>query len=250
MKRHRYGWIRDAPDQRDRVFRARRPGVIPRRVDLRPLWPGILDQGNLGSCVWNALSYHFLFCLAKQSTGIFQPSRLFGYYNTRKMEGTVDSDAGCVIRNAIKSLAKHGVCDERDWRYRVQAFAEKPPLRCYQRAKDHQALEYFRLPQDLWAMKDCLAEGFPFVVGIGLYESFESAAVARTGKAPLPGPDEQFLGGHAVTVVGYDDAAQRFTLANSWGPEWGERGFFTLPYAYLQKPELAADLWTIRLVEG
>lgn len=49
VKQHRYGWIRDTPDQRDRVFRAQRPAVLPKRVDLRPLWPGILDQGNLGS---------------------------------------------------------------------------------------------------------------------------------------------------------------------------------------------------------
>jgi C1A family cysteine protease len=98
-------------------------------------------------------------------------------------------------------------------------------------------------------MRGCLANGFPFVFGFTVYESFESAEVARTGDAPLPAAGETVLGGHAVLAVGYDDAAARFTVRNSWGPHWGNGGYFTLPYAYLTDRGLASDFWTISQVE-
>jgi C1A family cysteine protease len=98
-------------------------------------------------------------------------------------------------------------------------------------------------------MKGCIASGFPFVVGFAVYESFESDAVARTGTVPLPAPTEAVIGGHAVLAVGYDDAKQRFHMMNSWGAGWGDKGFFTMPYAYLTDEDLSADFWTIRIVE-
>jgi C1A family cysteine protease len=64
----------------------------------------------------------------------------------------------------------------------------------------------------------------------------------------MPGWAERPIGGHAVMAVGYDDARQWMLVRNSWGPEWGMKGYFTLPYAYLIQGGLAKDFWTIRLV--
>ena len=38
-------------------------------------------------------------------------------------------------------------------------------------------------------------------------------------------------------------------MMNSWGTGWGDKGFFTMPYAYLTDEDLSADFWTIRVVE-
>ncbi|WP_280701372.1 C1 family peptidase [Kitasatospora sp. GP82] len=110
------------------------------------------------------------------------------------------------------------------------------------------ATGYQRVVQELSQLKGCLAAGFPFVFGFTVYSSFESPEVAKTGEAPMPSPSDQVLGGHAVLAVGYDDSTQRFLVRNSWGPDWGLDGYFTLPYAYLTEQGLSSDFWTIRVV--
>jgi len=177
------------------------------------------------------------------------PSRLFIYYNGRAREGTTESDCGAMLRDVIKGVAKEGVCAEILWPFAVEKVTVKPSRECYREGKDHQVLSYRRVPQVLNQMKGCLASGFPFVFGFSVYESFESADVARTGRVPLPKSGERVLGGHAVLAAGYDDATQRFTVRNSWGAKWGAKGYCFMPYAYLSDPNLAADFWTIRMVE-
>lgn len=35
-----------------------------------------------------------------------------------------------------------------------------------------------------------------------------------------------YRGGHEVAVVGWNDAQQYWIVKNSWGPWWGESGYF------------------------
>ena len=98
-------------------------------------------------------------------------------------------------------------------------------------------------------MRICLAEGFPFVFGFTVYESFESQQVSKTGKVYMPKKNEKVLGGHAVLAVGYNDKDKRFTVRNSWGTGWGMKGYFTMPYDYLASRYLSDDFWTIRSAE-
>ena len=90
----------------------------------------------------------------------------------------------------------------------------------------------------------CLAEGYPFVFGFAVYESFQSKKVARTGVVDMPKKNERQIGGHAVLSVGYKQKDKRFLVRNSWGSKWGQSGYFTIPFTYLET--LAADFWTIR----
>jgi C1A family cysteine protease len=245
------GWIPDLPDQRDHLYAAPLAalGPLPSSIDLRQQCPEIYDQGQLGSCTANAIAAAIEFDQMKQQLPKeFLPSRLFIYYNERVIEGTVGSDSGAQIRDGIKSVNHQGACPESEWPYDITKFADLPPKQAYDDALLDRAVSYQRVARDLTQMKGCLASGYPFVFGFTVYDSFMSQDVATTGQAPMPGPNEQQVGGHAVMAVGYDDTQQRFIVRNSWGAGWGMAGYFTMPYAYLIQPGLASDLWTIRVV--
>lgn len=243
--RRKWGWKPDIPDQRDFPFKkllkiARR---LPSSIDLREGCSPVEDQGNLGSCTACASAGLVEFLDLKNGI-TFDASRLFIYYNERVMEGTVDSDAGAYLRNAIKTLVNEGVCKESLWPYVVGNFRNKPFTSCYTEALNHQVLAYYRMGT-LTEMKTCLASGLPFMFGFAVYESFLSDEVENTGKVPMPLRNERMLGGHAVMAVGYRDLDKRFIVRNSWGTGWGIGGYFTIPYAYLDSRKLAGDFWTI-----
>jgi len=236
----RYGWRRQLPDFRDFKYSAslRTLMTLPPLVDLRRFMPRVYDQTSLGSCTANGIGGGHQYGQIKQllsptgaadavaiETAIsqsFVPSRLFIYYNERVMEGSVNEDAGAIIRDGMKSVANEGVCDERMWPYDVNKFKNKPTDECYKEALEHQVISYHAVNQTIDQLKGCLAEGYPFVFGFSVYESFESPAVAKTGIMVMPGRDESLLGGHAVIAVGYDDSKRWFIIRNSWGEGWGE----------------------------
>jgi C1A family cysteine protease len=253
MPIHRsYGWVPDLPDQRDHLYAAT-PEILaklPPKKDLRSGCPAVYDQGQLGSCTANAISGAIQFDQKKQNIKVFMPSRLFVYYNERAMEGTVNSDAGAQIRDGIKSIASQGFCPEAEWPYDIQKFVDKPTPACYKDARKSEAVGYQRLVStNLNQLKGCLASGYPFVLGFTVYESFESPQVAKTGTLNMPGSKEKVVGGHAVMAVGYDDSTQRFFVRNSWGKDWGLKGYFTMPYAYATDTNLADDFWTVRILK-
>ncbi|HWC00005.1 MAG TPA: C1 family peptidase [Bryobacteraceae bacterium] len=246
-----YGWVRDLPDVRDFLYAApliRFPEGLPASVDLRSLCPPVYDQGQLGSCTANGIAGAIEFDQRRQGSKEFVPSRLFIYYNERVIEGTVAQDSGAQIRDGIKSVGKLGAPPETDWPYDIQKFADKPSAKAYTDAKQDLVSSYSRIVQSLTQMQGCLAEGFPFVVGFTVYESFESENVAETGIVPMPSTGETVVGGHCVVAVGYNNAKRTFIVRNSWGTGWGMKGYCTMPYEYLLAPNLASDFWTIRNV--
>jgi C1A family cysteine protease len=260
-----YGWSPDLPDARDHLYTAPHLALAsaPPRMDLRNgLLPDVYDQGPIGSCTANAIAAAFQFDLRKENLADFLPSRLFIYYNERAMEGDTGFDSGAQLRDGIKSIANLGVCPENEWPYDATPAeseggpfppgardGEKPGAECYQDALNSRATSYARLNhRDLDQLRGCLASGYPFVFGFTAYENLESAEVRQTGDIPMPGPEDRAIGGHAVLAVGYDDTRKAFLIRNSWGTDWGQKGYGTMPYAYLQEPLLSSDFWTVRVV--
>lgn len=243
----RMGWLPDVPDHRDLPFPLL-ASRTPKTADLRPQCPGVYAQGNLGSCTANATGFLHEFAQRHQSkAGAFTPSRLMLYYETRALMGTVDQDSGGYIRDALKVLAKIGAAPERLWTYQPAKFRMKAPAAVYTEAEKNQALKYRRVAQSESALRSAIAGGFPVACGISLYSSFD--AVRRTGAATIPQKTERLKGGHAIALVGYDANKGVFILRNSWGPGWGLRGYCTIPFDYILNSDLAADFWTLSLVE-
>jgi C1A family cysteine protease len=247
-----YNLIPDIKDERDFMFKAEKLKVdkviLPSSLDLSVNMPPILDQESLGSCGPSQISNCMRYCLTKLKFDEFQPSRLYMYYFTRLAEGSpLNQDTGITIRGGLKAIQKYGACSENNWGYNIPKFTEQPNNNCIIAGRSHMSrFRYIRVQQSLINIKQALFAGFPVIIGIKLYNSFENEYVSQTGTVPMPNiKKEACLGGHACSIVGYDDSTQRFKLQNTWSSSWGDKGYFTLPYDYVLDTSLSSDLWII-----
>lgn len=258
-KIQRYGWRPDLPDHRDRIFNLERKIYraveLPETFSLRSQMPPVYDQGQLGSCTGNGVAAVLEHTEVKQGEGSVTPSRLFIYYGERVIEGTVSQDSGAQIRDGIKVVASEGAPPETAWPYDIAKFAEKPSAEAYELAKQHEAIQYLKvLPEAAGSpIRSPINEGLPVVFGFSVPALFESANWdPATQCLPLPAAHEESIGGHCVVAVGWDFSLKRFPvnvfeIRNSWGPGWGDQGYFWMDARWLSEPTrgLSSDFWVV-----
>ena len=254
-----YNLKRDVEDVRDfQVTKVVAPvkGVrLPSSVDLRGKMPAVFNQLSIGSCSSNAGVANVMYL--KNHSELL--SRLFLYYKERELEGTVNEDAGAQMRDICKALNQFGVCSEQYFPYDITQFAATPTPEAITDAITHKILAYHSLSTITDIKNNLALRQKPVLIGMSVYESFESDAVAKTGIVPMPNlAVEKNLGGHAILCCGYRDAsltqkllspftgksAGSFIVRNSWGANWGDKGYFYLPYEFVTKG-LAFDFWSI-----
>jgi C1A family cysteine protease len=259
------GTKRDAPDPRDYKFadtlslpsrllmeaRGLLPKAIayPAHVDIvtaLPKWfPPIFDQGDLGSCVENALSALLAYLEAKEGNGLEVFSRLFLYYNVR---GGIPEDTGSSIRDGFYAVQKYGAPDESIWPYDLNIWTTKPPADAYLKARPRTNFVYSRIADgDLNGLMFSIARAYPVEIGMTVYPSMANVTFENP-VLPMPKSTENWLGGHAVLLVGYDQRRRLFKVRNSWGPAWGEAGYFYMPFDYVLNSEYCWDFWTARYI--
>jgi hypothetical protein len=145
-------------------------------------------------------------------------------------------------------MTSGGVCAEATWPYDVAKYAVSPPDKCFDEALEHQTLNYKNVSHTLFDIRSCLASGFPVVFGFCVYDGFEGTG--PDGIVNMPTKRESVRGWHAVTCVGYFDDTREWIVRNSYGPDWGDHGYFYMPYEYLLSgPELASEIYVIDAVE-
>lgn len=231
--------------------------ALPTKVDLRGQCPPVYNQGPIGSCSGFAIAKGLGEFILKKQNRHTELSALYLYYQERKLEGTVNEDSGAHIGDGMKVLDNLGCAPETAHPYLPTAkWNDKDAIQQYVVAKpgndDVAAGKSFRVQgvqsiNSLHAIRASLAKGMPVVFGIAVFESFETEAVAKTGLVPMPDQDkEKMVGGHAVMCVGYDNAKKVLIMRNSWGKEWGDSGYFYLPYGFIQQG-LAGDAWTAKI---
>jgi C1A family cysteine protease len=162
------------------------------------------------------------------------------------LEGAIKRDAGAMIRNGIKTVARLGAPPEDVWPYDESAVLRQPHADAYAAAKLDLVTVYSRVGQTLPLLQACLAERFPIVFRYTCFPSMRDTW--DDGVIRMPGPTEPEDGGHCMLIVGYNNADRTFLVRNSWGTAWGQQGYGTMPYDYVLSPNLTTDLWTIRSV--
>lgn len=141
---------------------------------------------------------------------------------------------------------KYGVCDENLWQYDESKWRTKPSDYCYTMAKRARTPRCTRVHNDLDSLLKALHNYRPIVFGMLLFDDF--MRVGADGRVPMPGANARRRGGHAMLIVGYNQADRHFVVRNSWGPRWGDRGHCYVPLDYLAS--YAWDFWTVDSIDG
>ena len=237
-----------------------------RLIDMRPICPPVFDQGIQRSCTACAVCANYEFICMKENNlvknigqnnqnNIF--SRSYLYWIERQQRRVRDNlDTGSSIRDTIHALHRYGVPLEIDCPYNTNQIDARPMFSTCHRFQSI-PIKYARLNKDLNQMKQCLADGIPFIFGFAVYESFESECIARTGMMSTPEKNERFLGGQTVMAVGVDEDKRCFIVQNSWGREWGDEGYFYMPYGVMfgspeqnpEIPEYTSDFWCMEILK-
>ena len=244
----KFHWMPDKFDKRDFIYKLNNPKTT-NVVDLREHTTPIEDQGALGSCTGQAIAgaIELLNNRAGKQTDV---SRLFIYYYERLLLGTVNYDSGAYIRDGIKATNRWGAPLERLWPYQIPKFKTAPSSIAVSDASKRKVTRYERA-ENFNAVIDALTSGFPVIVGFYVYSSFMSYAVSKTGFMPYPNVNrETLLGGHAVLLVGYNHNTQQFIARNSWGTNWGDKGYFYMPYNVIKNNNMSSDFWVIKGVNN
>jgi len=211
--------------------------VQPNTVSLKQYAPEIRNQGGHGTCVGWATAYYAQSMINARQKGITDKtmitdnafSPLFLYVNAKKNTDPYCKD-GVGIPSALNKMKEVGSPLYKDFSARC---ATEIPDSVYQKAKRYQLKEYTKLfglkekfRVRIRETRNALMNGNPVLMGMDITNAFQSASVVYE-------PDSISLGGHAMTIIGYDDNKFEngaFEVINSWGDEWGNDGYMWIRY--------------------
>jgi C1A family cysteine protease len=241
------GYLRDtaaAPESSLQTYRS--SSDLPERVDLRELCSPVENQGSLGSCTANAAVGALELLLRKTGAGAMDLSRLFVYYNTRRLRGDIMNDTGATIAECMAALLAYGAPDETLWPYSdTHLWQTEPPDEIYQQALFLENLQYTRVAPGA-GVQAALAAEIPVCFGIFLPSSVYEMA-ANNGDMSIAGrlSSTADAGGHAMLIVGYDQLRSHYIVRNSWGEAYGDGGYLYIPYELMDACAHKESFWVV-----
>lgn len=221
---YRNGALRDRPDPRDHPIKdylSKAP--LPEQIDLSGNMLGVRDQGQEPACV------AFAAAAVKEWQEGFTLSPRFLYDRIAQPQG------GAYPRDAMRTLADTGVPEEECQPY-IPNTPTQPCENALKRAEPNKIRTYARLTT-IDELRRCLVEHGPFMAAFGINESWFSTKDGRVYDEPVQ------IGGHAVAIVGYDNTEQLMKFKNSWGPNWGDKGYGYMSYVTATKT--LWDAWSV-----
>jgi len=229
------------------------PPTYPPAHDLRSVngqnfVTSVKDQKTCGSCVafgtLAATEGTYQVSSNNPNSGIdLSEAQLFYCYARaagRTCGYNSDPNGGWWPSGALDACKNSGVADEACYPY------TDGDQNCTGLCQDWQARAYkitgWHSLSSAADIKNWLSSRGPVVTTMSVYEDFfsYSSGVYHYVNGALEG-------GHCVCAVGYDDTGEFWVCKNSWGPAWGEAGFFRIGYGEVG---IDATMYAIEGVQG
>jgi len=201
---------------------------LPKVVDLSANLPTPGHQGSQRSCTAWAVGYALKAYqeFIETSTRIyFSPSFIYNQINNGR-------DGGSRVMDALNLISEQGSCTWDDMPYNQNDFRTQPSHSAITKAKKYK-IDYWRQVnvRDRKEIKAQINAGYPVVIGAVIDEGFEKLR-QYNAESMWKQNIGATKGGHAMLIVGYDDYKNAFRIINSWGTDWGDKGYAWIDYIY------------------
>lgn len=238
----------EAYDQLERIsVHASSKAVLPKKVDLLPYCPRVKNQGDISSCVgWStgyaAMTIDKAISMGWKDEAVISENAFSAMFVFNHIKEGEDCILGARIVDAIDFLRKKGNLTAAEFDFNVDNCDKKAEPYQFKEAGlntitdfatlfDRNANDFVKVQQVKRALAGEMTTSKkpkPVVIGMDIRKNF-----IQLRNAKFWWPDTGNItpaGGHAMTVVGYDDTVGAFRLFNSWGKGWGNLGTIWVKY--------------------
>lgn len=220
---------------------------LPSQYSLKDKVKQVYDQLSMNSCSANATA-NFLQVSGNVECAI---SRLYLYFCTRYIDNNYMmpvEDHGATLRSVFTALANYHFIEEVEYPYLLEKVDSVPPSNVFKEAvtvKKSPITSYRQIIPTTYSIKYAIAHlNKPVLFGMMVYSNFFHLT-KDNDILNSPSPQDELLGGHAVVIVGYDDATQTFEILNSHGSSFANEGYFRMPYSYALNKDLAFEFYIV-----
>ena len=223
-------------DDRDIIFdKLCRTNNILDKCDYTNQLLPVRDQGEQGTCYAQSAA-----CVKEwqeKKSKYLSPQYIYNnreYWNNNVLDGTdVNEDYGMEGRDVMRIMKNIGVCDEDIYPYGTLETAKNIPDNIHTAAKSNIIKGYARI-NTINSLKEALCKNGPCLIAFPVFNYTDQMWIKNQ-------ENDKLLGGHAMTVVGFDDKLQYFKIRNSWGENWGDRGY---TYYHYKDWDSHWEIWT------
>jgi C1A family cysteine protease len=247
------GYIEDEPDERDYQVNniLHTPKLSTSYVNYTDEMSPVKNQGSLGSCVGFAMAAmkewqeqkEYLNEVKKGSKyrrkkDHYNLSEMWIYYKSKEIDPWPNQE-GTSIRCAMKQMCKLGAPPEKAWKYNDRVKGKPEPW-SHLVSKWRSSQSYFRV-NNLNELLQALDNYGPVVIGVYCFKEIFSPS--KKGIVKDPANPDMCYGGHAICAVHYNPEKQLVKFKNSWGSNWGNKGYGCFSYDYINRYMM--DAWVL-----
>lgn|SRR5574344_871075 len=205
-----YGFAPSIMDGTEHVFKTEEQSTLelPDTYDYRPYMPSVIDQGQRPICVPCSISGIIAWKYGLNGAKFdFSLDWIYSHRDDKNGQGMT-------FKTALSTMRHIGYVTNKDYKSSGD-FNEIGE-------KGIKIDSYARL-MDLDSMKKSLFINGPFVLALPVHDSSRQDFWNGNGNE----------GAHAICAVGYNP--ESIIIRNSWGTDWGDKGYTYLNYADFHK---------------
>lgn len=204
------------------------------RFDLRKKMPNIEHQGQMPWCTAYSVAALIDYFVGMERLNHVDFCEEWIYYEARKLAGLENSVRdGLHIHAGLRLIQKQGCLPQREFSH-LKHKPKKSGKELRKILGNYKIAVYAAVsPRSIDNVKQALLTYGPLPIATYVYDNWRW--VERDGKIKMPDQGERSIGAHATLLIGWHDGLQSFLIRNSWGRDWGARGYGWMPYEFFRQ---------------